>query len=161
YQQSSEADPQAAQADPENRLLSHMNRRRLEFEPLRDSLLFTAGQLDPKMGGPAVDAPSAGGVRRTIYGFIDRQNLPRSLRSFDFASPDTSNPQRHATTVPQQALFLMNNPFVVEQARGLLARPDLTHLPDAETRIKRLYEILYSRGPDADELKLGRQFVEG
>jgi hypothetical protein len=162
YQQSSEAGERAGQADPENRLLAHVNRRRLEFEPLRDSLLFVAGRLDPKTGGPAVDAGSAGGgARRTVYSFIDRQNLPGLLRAFDFASPDTSNPQRHATTVPQQALFLMNNAFVVEQARGLLARPDVTRLPGAEPRIKRLYEILYSREPEADEMKLGRQFVEG
>jgi hypothetical protein len=161
YQQSSEADTRAAQSDPENRLLAHMNRRRLEFEPLRDSLLYVAGGLDPKMGGPAVDSLSAGGARRTVYGFIDRQNLPGLLRSFDFASPDASNPQRHTTTVPQQALFLMNNAFIVEQARGLLARSDMIRLPNAEAKINRLYEILYSRGPDAEELKLGRQFVEG
>ena len=65
-------------------------------------------------------------ARRTVYGFIDRQNLPGLFRTFDFASPDTSTPQRHTTTVPQQALFLMNSPFVVEQAKapGRPARRD-------------------------------------
>ena len=63
--------------------------------------------------------------RRTVYGFIDRQNLPGVLRTFDFASPDATVGMRHATTTPPQALFLMNSPFVVEQARAFAARPDV------------------------------------
>jgi mono/diheme cytochrome c family protein len=56
-------------------------------------------------------------TRRPVYGRVDRQNLPGRFRTFDFASPDATSPQRHTTTVPQQALFLMNSPFVIEQAR--------------------------------------------
>src|SRR5258708_35420364 len=100
-----------------------MNRPRLESEPLRDSLLFAAGQLDEAPGGPAVDLfKSPLSRRRTLYGFIDRQNLPGTLRTFDFASPDAHAPQRFSTTVPQQALFLLNSPFVQEQAKALAAR---------------------------------------
>jgi hypothetical protein len=54
-----------------------------------------------------------------VYGFIDRQNLPGVFRTFDFASPDTTSPQRYVTTVPQQALFMMNSPFVLEQTQAL------------------------------------------
>ena len=61
--------------------------------------------------------------RRAVYGFIDRQNLPGLFRTFDFASPDTHSPQRYTTTVPQQALFMMNSPFVIEQARALASKP--------------------------------------
>ncbi len=107
-------------ADPENKLLSHMNRRRLDWEALRDSLLFASGRLDHSMGGPATDLfkpPFA--TCRTVYGFIDRQNLPLVLRTFDFASPDTHAPSRFVTSVPQQTLFLRNSPFVIEQARAL------------------------------------------
>jgi hypothetical protein len=123
YQQTSDEQAVAAKADPENRLLWRANRRRLDFEAMRDSLLAAAGELDEKIGGRAVELmkePFA--KRRTIYGFIDRQNLPGVFRTFDFASPDTTNPQRYVTTVPQQALFMMNSPFVVERARAL-AKP--------------------------------------
>jgi len=77
YQLSSDDHPQAAAVDAENRLLARANRRRLEFESLRDSILAVSGQLDAKLYGPAVDLTKAPyPTRRTIYGFIDRQNLP-------------------------------------------------------------------------------------
>ena len=77
-------------ADPENRLLSHFSRQRLDLEALRDSLLFVAGRLDFAIGGSAVDiVKEPFSNRRTVYGFIDRQNLPGLYRTFDFASPDT------------------------------------------------------------------------
>jgi hypothetical protein len=161
YQQSSASDPKVTQADPENQLLSHMNRTRLEFEAMRDSLLYVAGRLDVEMGGPAVDElKQPFSARRTVYGFIDRQNLPGLLRTFDFASPDTSSPQRYTTTVPQQALFLMNSPFVSEQAKTLVSRPDVASLPDTAAKIKRLYHLAYGRQPEADELQLGLRFLE-
>ncbi|MGV3533334.1 MAG: PSD1 and planctomycete cytochrome C domain-containing protein, partial [Chthoniobacteraceae bacterium] len=109
YQQSSDVADEVVQKDPENRLLTRMNRRRLDFEAMRDSLLLVAGQLDPKMGGHAeqlTEPPYS--KRRAVYGFIDRQNLPGTFRTFDFASPDTTSPQRYSTTVPQQALFMLN-----------------------------------------------------
>ena len=88
----------ARRKERENRLLSRMNRRRLDFEALRDSLLTVTGQLDTTMGGPSVEitsAPFSG--RRSVYAFIDRQNLPGLLRTFDFANPDTHSPQRFIT----------------------------------------------------------------
>src|SRR5207302_5299893 len=123
-------------------LLWRMNRRRLDFEAMRDALLAASGRLERTAGGPAVDltaAPFTG--RRTVYGFIDRQNLPGLFRTFDFASPDTSSAQRYATTVPQQALFLMNSPFVEEQARSLANRPDVLAAKEPRTRIARLYVL--------------------
>ena len=62
-------------------------------------------------------SPTPGSTRRSVYGYIDRQNLPDLFRAFDFASPDTTSARRFYTTVPQQALFLMNSPFVIEQAK--------------------------------------------
>jgi mono/diheme cytochrome c family protein len=161
YQQSSDATSELREIDPENRLLSHMNRQRLDFEEMRDALLFVAGKLDLKVGGPAMDITSRPFARRrTVYGFIDRQNLPGMFRTFDFASPDTSNPQRFTTTVPQQALFLMNSPFVEEQAKNLVSRNDVNSLGETASKIKRLYQLAYSRWPDADELALGQKFIE-
>ncbi|HXG08980.1 MAG TPA: PSD1 and planctomycete cytochrome C domain-containing protein [Gemmataceae bacterium] len=147
--------------DPENRLLWKMNRQRLDFEALRDSLLAVAGRLDARQGGRPVDLTTAPfSTRRTVYGFVERQNLPGLFRTFDFASPDTSSPQRYTTTVPQQALFLMNSPFVIEQARHLVGRPDVAALQQPEARIERLYCLLYGRPPDAEEVALGLRFLE-
>src|SRR5262249_55366099 len=126
YQQSSTCDNGRYAADPENRLISRMNRRRLDLEALRDSLLYVVGRLDMTVGGKSVELTSTPfSTRRTVYGFIDRQNLQGIYRTFDFASPDTSCPQRYRTTVPQQALFMMNSPFIVEQAKALAQRKEI------------------------------------
>lgn len=160
YQQSSDADPPSREMDPDNRLLSRMTRRRLEFEALRDCLLAVAGRLDGTFGGRPVDLTTAPfSTRRSVYGFIDRQNLPALFRTFDFANPDTSNPQRHTTTVPQQALFLMNSPFVVEQARHLMQRLDGSGCRQPEERISRLYQLLYGRVAEPEEVALGLRFL--
>jgi hypothetical protein len=158
YQQSSIASAKALQEDSENRLISHQNRQRLDFEGLRDSLLFASGQLDTALGGRAVDILNQPfSHRRTIYGFVDRQNLPSMFRAFDFASPDQHAPMRFANTVPQQALFMMNSPFVVEQARGVANR--VTEVTVPVEKIKGMYRTLFAREPNAEELKLGLAFI--
>ena len=158
-QRSGENEPQPnspLSSDPENRLLAHMNRRRNDWESLRDSLLFASGQLDHSIGGPSTDVlkpPFA--TRRTIYGFIDRQNLPLVLRTFDFASPDTHAPSRFVTSVPQQTLFLRNSPFVIEQSRALAAKA----FPSNNRDVATLFHIVYGRSPSADEVVLAEQFL--
>lgn len=162
YQQSSEALPRAEEIDPANQLFWRMNRRRLDFEAMRDTLLAISGGLDQTIGGRAVEMTTEPfTVRRTVYGFVERQNLPGLFRTFDFASPDTTSPQRFSTTVPQQALFLMNSPFVIERARGLLARPEVKAAVSDEQKIQQLYRIAFQRAADRDEVKLARQFVAG
>ena len=161
YRQSSAEVPKLGEIDPENRLVSRMNRRRLEFEPLRDGLLAVADRLDTTHGGPAVDITAKPySSRRSVYAFIERQNLPGVFRSFDLASPDVSTPQRHATTVPQQSLFLMNHPFVHDLARGVIARPDVAATKGHRERIDRLHRLLYGRPADAEEVTLGETFVK-
>jgi hypothetical protein len=160
YRQQSRDNKGARERDPDNALLWKMNRRRLDWEALRDSLLAVAGCLDATMGGPSVkllQPPFS--TRRSVYGFIDRQNLPGVLRTFDVALPDACNVQRHQTTVPQQSLFLMNSPFMKEQVRRLAARPDLLQNPQLESRIDALYRLLYSRGAAADETALALRFL--
>ncbi len=159
YQQSSDAPTEAAKLDPENRLLSHMNRQRLDFEATRDSLLYVAGKLDVTMGGRGVDImakPFA--PRRTVYGLIDRQNLPGTFRVFDFANPDSTSPQRHVTTVPQQALFMMNSPFILEQARSLASNAAPPSSP-AEKDIQTIYERVYARQADQGEVSAALDFL--
>jgi hypothetical protein len=159
YQQTS-AEQSAAKVDPANRYLWRFNRLRLDFEALRDSLLAVSGHLDRKMGGAPVDilgAPFSG--RRTVYGFIDRQNLPGLFRTFDFASPDATSPQRFQTTVPQQALFLLNSPFVRAQAKGLMKRPEVATQKTTAERIQMLHRLIYARSAAPDELELGERFL--
>jgi len=136
-----------------------MNRRRLDLEALRDSLLAAAGSLDLTLGGPAVqltEEPFPN--RRTVYGFIERQNLPGMFRTFDFASPDAHAPKRYQTTVPQQALFMMNSPFVRQQAERLAGRTAET--ADRSQRIGELYRCVFSREPSDEELGLAAAYIE-
>ena len=160
YGQASGEDPRATAADPDNLWLHRFNRRRLEFEALRDTLLAASGALDLKAGGLPDDLtkqPFA--TRRTVYGFIDRQNLPGMFRTFDYPNPDVSSAQRFATTVPQQALYLMNSPFALEQARRVLERPELKGAGNDTDRVRALYRVLYQRAPDRDELALAKAFL--
>ncbi len=130
YQQQSDDKPAYVARDVENRLLWRQNLRRLDFEALRDSFLATAGQLDCNMGGPSVEITTPRSApRRTVYGFIDRQNLPGLFRTFDLASPDVSTPQRYTTTVPQQALFLLNSPFAWSKRPNCCVAPKLPVRP--------------------------------
>jgi hypothetical protein len=157
YQQSSANNPRYAQIDPSNRLLWRANIRRLEFEPLRDSLLAIGGSLDKTLfGRPERDAESR---RRSIYLFIDRQNPADVLVNFDFANPDMTNGKRHQTTVPQQALFFMNSPLVVESAKNLVGRKDFAAISTDEDRVRLLYQMIYQRKPTAEEIQLGLEFV--
>jgi hypothetical protein len=160
YQQSSDQRVDVAARDAENRLVWRMNRRRIDWEASRDALLAAAGDMDRTIGGPAVEITAQPfSLRRTIYARIERQNLPGLFRAFDFASPDTHAPQRFTTTVPQQALFLLNGPFVVERAEKLAARDDVRTIEEPAARIRQMYAIVLGRQPTAEEVSLGLQFV--
>ncbi|MGH7138282.1 MAG: DUF1553 domain-containing protein, partial [Pirellulales bacterium] len=160
YRQSSAERADCAAIDPENRLLWRMNRRRLDFESMRDSYLAVSGRLDRAFGGRPIDiwAPPFSG-RRSVYAYLDRQDLPGVFRMFDFANPDSSNDQRPRTTVPQQALFAMNSPFVLEQVRRLTARPEAAGRTNGAERVQGLYRLLLERPATNDEVDLARQFV--
>jgi hypothetical protein len=160
YQQRSDDRPECRRVDAENVLLWKMNRRRLDFEATRDALLAAAGTLDQAVGGPPTkELFAVPSTRRTIYGLIDRLNLPGIFRTFDFPSPDTTSPTRDSTTVAPQALFLMNHPFVLEAARKLVRRPEVPSEKDFPRRVDRLYRLLYGRAPSAGELALAREYL--
>jgi hypothetical protein len=160
YQQSSEHREECAAKDAENRLLWRMNRRRLDWEASRDTLLAAAGDLDRSVGGPAVEITMHPfSTRRTVYARIERQNLPSVFRAFDFASPDAHAPQRFTTTVPQQALFLLNGPFIAQRAARLVERDDVRDAADPAVRVRQMYAAILGRRPTAEELSLGLQFV--
>lgn len=160
YRQASDEREEYLAADPNNLLLSHMNRRRLEFEPFRDTLLAVSGRMDPQQYGHPVEITTKPfSTRRSIYAFIERQNLPGMFRTFDFASPDSTSPQRFNTTVPQQALFMINSPFVTEQARHILQRPEIAHASSNPEKIKALYQIAFQREPSSEEAKIAESYL--
>ncbi len=160
YKQSSANNPSYAQADPANRFLWHANVRRLEFEALRDSILAIGGQLDFKMYGQPVKLDREPySTRRTIYGYIDRQNLAEVLAHFDFANPDMTNSRRNETIVPTQALFLMNSPMVVETAKKVIAQQRFAKFPTDAQRMNYLYWLIYQRPPTDPETQYALRFI--
>jgi len=165
YQQSSKAASRDtlnsyASIDPENRLLWRANVRRLEFEAIRDGMLVMAGKLDRKVHGNPVnltDEPYS--VRRSVYGYIDRGNLPELMQHFDFGDPHMPNSKRTSTIVPQQALFLMNSPFAVDIARSVVRRAEVSGQADDVNRVMGLYKVVLQRTPLASEVALAIQFL--
>ncbi|MGB4740253.1 MAG: PSD1 and planctomycete cytochrome C domain-containing protein [Fuerstiella sp.] len=160
WQQSSDARPEVAVNDPENRLLARMPRRRMDFEAFRDSLLAVAGKLEMQVGGTSADITSESlTLRRTVYARIDRQNLPNLFRTFDFASPDNHAAQRYETTVPQQALFQLNNPFVMSMAETLANSAVTAGKETGGNTVEALFKRVLQRSPSADEAEWADRFL--
>jgi cytochrome c553 len=143
----------AREVDAENRAFSHFNRRRLDFESFRDSLLDASGRLDRRVGGRAerIHEPPYS-PRRTLYGYIDRQNLPGLFRTFDFANPDAHAPRRFQTTTAPQALFALNSPFMLEQALALAQRARATAPESREAQVRDLVRQTLRREATAEEV---------
>ena len=163
------ADPQAAEADPGNRLWHRIPVRRLEAEAIRDTTLVISGRFDPAVGGPPVpvhltefvvgrgrpdkSGPLDGQGRRTLYLEVRRNFLPTTLLTFDSPTPFSTVGRRNVTNVPAQALALMNDPFFHEQAAVWAGRM-IREMPsgEAEARIRWLYETAFARLPSSSEL---------
>jgi len=150
--------------DPENLYLSSMNAKRLSFEAMRDGMLQVSEELDLHMGGlPQQMLKPPFSKRRGVYGFVDRQNLEPTLSIFDFANPNIHAPKRVETTVPQQALFALNDPFVIERAQKLaqdsIDLADRNPAKRAETISRFLYARILSRPPKPQELRTAQDFL--
>ncbi|MCA9110864.1 MAG: PSD1 domain-containing protein, partial [Planctomycetaceae bacterium] len=166
-------------SDPGNQLWWRSERRRLDADALRDSLLVAGGQLDLTPGGPGfkptIDPEALEGLskksgawqasppeqqlRRSIYTYLQRSLLPPTLAVFD--QPDTTLPcgQRDVTTVAPQALALMNNPFVHERSETLAARL-MEESDSVDTQIEAAWQAILSRPPTADELRAAVAHLE-
>ncbi len=159
YRQSSAENAHARSIDSENRLLWRMPRQRIDFEEMRDSLLAVAGRLDVSLGGrPFDDVMNPKNTRRTIYALVNRNDLPGVFRAFDFADVDASAPERPSTTVPQQALFAMNSPFVLDQARRI-ATDSYAGAADDPARFVLMYHKIFARDPTSEERELALRFL--
>jgi len=174
YQMSSQVDALAAESDPQNLLYHRMASRRLEAEAIRDTILSLSGQLDSQLFGPSVpvhltdfmrgrgrpakSGPLNGDGRRSIYISIRRNFLAPMMLAFDAPQPARPIGRRTISNVPAQALILMNDPFVIEQA-GHYARRLLKQDLSLEQRIERLYQETFSRFPREAESIVARQFL--
>ena len=165
YQMSSRLDPRAYEADPENRLQWRHERRRLEAEEIRDSILMAGGLLDRTMGGSLLkfrdreyvtstansDPVNYKSSRRSVYLPVIRSALYDVYTAFDFGDPTVMNGDRSSTTVAPQALFMMNSSLVLDSskamAESLLSRSDL----DDAGRIRTAFETCYGREPSGPE----------
>jgi hypothetical protein len=145
--------------DPANRLLWRFNRQRLDFEQMRDALLAVSGEMRPALGGKPVPMLGDDNRRRSLYGLVDRQFLPPLFRAFDFANPDLHIPQRHETTVSQQALFFLNHPWVAARAKQLAGNPDAAASPGASARVHAIYHRLFQREPASHEVESALRFL--
>jgi cytochrome c553 len=154
YQQAS----QSTSNDPENRLLAHYPRRRLEAEMWRDAMLAASGRLDGTLGGPSSELAKDDNRRRTLYGFVSRHELDPFLRLFDFPDPNITSDMRPVTTVPLQQLFVLNSEFMIASARALADRVQDASADD-EQRIRFAYELLYSRPPTDAEIAVGKEYL--
>jgi hypothetical protein len=166
YRRSAAVEAATRSRDPENRLLGHGNRRRLDAECLRDAMLVASGQLRDERGGPGFPAGLAADYgfvdhspRRSVYLSVFRNALPEIFEVFDFADPSLVTGRRNTSTVAPQALFLMNHPFVLEQSRRAAERL-LAEGPAADAdRLRSVYRQILGRAPTAIELEAGLQFL--
>jgi hypothetical protein len=152
--------------DPENRLLWRANRRRLDAEGIRDTMLFVSGRLSDKRGGPSFKPNISADYsfqftdpRRSVYVPAFRNALPEVFEAFDFADPSIVTGVRNVSTVVPQALFLMNHPFVREQAKFAAERLVAEKLPDDDARLQRACRLTLGRPPLPGEIALAKKLL--
>lgn len=176
WQMRSRSNIEGSGVDPENRLFSHFNRRRLRAEELRDSLLSVSGQLDLSDGGSLFNYGNRephvtyykGPVnydfnRRTIYLPVVRSAMYDVLELFDMGGSLTSQPQRDSSTIAPQALFFMNSSFVLNASEQLAkqeAAQDAGQSDEESEFIKRVFRKVHQRLPTSDEMIQCQQLLE-
>ncbi|MEM9016746.1 MAG: PSD1 and planctomycete cytochrome C domain-containing protein [Verrucomicrobiota bacterium] len=161
FRQSSANREEMMAIDPQNELFWRANRTRLRIEELRDSLLAVSGQLDSRMRGRAGQIWGEDYTkRRSIYGYVNRFNIDPTLRNFDFPSPVQTQGSRTENIVSPQALFLMNSPFMIDQAEALVSSPSFEKEGDQRKRIGQIFEQVLQREPAPIEIERVERFAE-
>ncbi|MBT6957042.1 MAG: DUF1553 domain-containing protein [Opitutae bacterium] len=151
YRMSSTASESTIQADPENELFSRQNLRRLEVEAIHDSIFAASGKLDLEKGSKS---------RRAIYKKLDRNKIPEMFDVFDFPNPNLVSGVRNASTVPTQALFLLNNAFVINEAKAAAEHILTDKNLDFEERLTRAYKTTLGRPPRKNEKSLAAKYLQ-
>ena len=151
YQAAAIETPEALAADPNNLLFSRQNRRRLEAEAIRDAMLVAAGRIDP--------AAADGFHKRSLFEKIDRNKLPEMFDIFDFPNPNLVSGNRNASTVPTQALFMMNNDFVLAESKAAADRILAAENLDEAQRLDFAYKTTLGRSPRPAEKALALAYL--
>ena len=159
YRQCSDESEANRAIDPGNTHLWRMNRRRLSIEQWRDSILAAGDNLE-RTGGKSLELTDKKNVRRTVYARVSRKKLNDMLMQFDYPDPNVHAAKRSATTTAMQKLFVMNNRFMVEQAKRLAKRVTGDSLDASAEQVQSIYDILYNRKPSAAELDLALGFLQ-
>jgi Protein of unknown function (DUF1553) len=157
YRQSAQADAKANAADPENALLSHFRRHRLEAEAIRDAMLSVSGRLDASLYGPGTLDQSS--RRRSIYFTVKRSAAIPFLSVFDLPEPLQGVGERPTTVVAPQALALLNDPQVRAWAAGFAGR--ITASATTAAAVALAYRTALARPPSAVELSDALAFIAG
>ena len=160
YRQSSIPSAEQLKGDPENRLVSRMNRRRLEIEAWRDRILSVSGELENPIGGPSIDPQDPTHRKRTVYSRVSRFKLDPMLAMFDFPDANVHAEMRVQTTTPLQKLFVMNHPFTIHHAKQITDQL-LESADDPAERITKLYGRVLGRNPTSEESELVEEFLAG
>ncbi len=160
YRQASQASAEHRERDPENVLLGHMSRRRLDVEAWRDSMLTAADSLQPVLGGPDVPLDNLQNQRRTLYANIKRRELNPLLGLNDFPDPTQHVSHRDATITPLQQLFVLNSPLMIDLARQIAARVERGVPGDVSSQVRQVWQWLYQRLPTERELLVTSEFLQ-
>jgi hypothetical protein len=166
YQLASNHDSACYEKDPDNVLLWRMNRRRLEAEAIRDTFLAVSGQLQLTPPGASTMELKGKGRKaavqetnyRSVYQAVPRIGVGEIFRLFDGADPNLIVAGRNVTTVPAQALYLMNSPFMTDQARHFAQRLKAAGLDD-EGRVDLAYRLAFARPAAQAEREMAQEFV--
>jgi hypothetical protein len=158
FRLSSRGSAEALASDPENRLLSHFQARRMDAEAIRDSMIALSGRLELPAPG-AETPPGKDDYRRSVYTRVIRNKLDPLLAAFDFPVPSATRGRRDATNVPAQALALLNAPQVIKWAEQWADRPRPSAADDADARIRAMFAEAFGRAPSARELSESRDFL--
>jgi hypothetical protein len=158
YTQSGEVTPEQIRLDPANHLWAHRPARRLEAEAIRDALLQVGDRLDVTMYGPSEANAESG--RRSVYLRVKRSELVPIMTMFDAPEPTQSIGDRGNTTVPTQALAMMNSNFVRDIANRLEARVEAARPATTEEAITLAYGIALGRSPGPDEVARMKAFID-
>ena len=158
WRQSSDIDSAKQSIDPSNTRLWRVERRRLDVESWRDSILSVAGRLDRTIGGESITPTDPDVTRRTVYAYVSRLDLNPMLAMFDFPDPNAHAASRVETTTPLQKMFVLNSPFMVRQAKALSERCQAAAETDRD-RIQWACRTVYGRDATKEELVLGTEFL--
>jgi hypothetical protein len=167
YQMGSAGNSRSEKLDPSNRLIWRMNRKRLDAESIRDSLLFAGGNLDMTLGGQNIRPGTKSeydyeftSTRRSVYVPVFRNTLPELFEVFDFADPNTQRGSRSESVIASQALLLMNQPFVMEQAERAAKRLAVREFSSNDARLDQVFLQVLGRTPAPEERAITRALLD-